>query len=242
MRVPLGVIGIIYESRPNVTADAGGSVPQVRQRLHPARRQRGDAFEPGDRRPASQAGLKAAGLPEDAVQVVATTDRAAVGELITMKPYVDVIVPRGGKGLIERIAQRGARAGDQAPGRHLPRLHRRPRRSGQGGGDRRQRQDAALRHLQHHGDAAGGAGDRRQGAARASASIYAEKGVEMRCCPESKAILQKAGIAKLEGRDRGGLPHRISGARSSPSRRVVGHGRGDRAHRRSTARSTPTRS
>jgi glutamate-5-semialdehyde dehydrogenase len=74
-----------------------------------------------------------------------------------MEEYVDVIVPRGGKGLIERISARGAHAGDQASRRHLPRLHRRPRRRRQGGAHRRQRQDPALRHLQHHGDPAGGA-------------------------------------------------------------------------------------
>jgi len=102
MRVPLGVIGIIYESRPNVTADAAalclksGNACILRggsEALH-----------------ANQAiaqciaqGLAKAGLPATAVQVVATTDRAAVGELLKLDKYVDVIVPRGGKGLIERI-------------------------------------------------------------------------------------------------------------------------------------------
>ena len=70
-------------------------------------------------------GLRAAGLPENAVQVVATTDRAAVGHLIADDEHVDVIVPRGGKGLIERIAREAKRAGDQAPRRRVPRLHRR---------------------------------------------------------------------------------------------------------------------
>ena len=71
-------------------------------------------------------GLKAAGLPETAVQVIETTDRAAVGELITMQDYVDVIVPRGGKSLIERLHARIAHPDDQAPPRRVPRLHRRP--------------------------------------------------------------------------------------------------------------------
>jgi glutamate-5-semialdehyde dehydrogenase len=102
MRVPLGVIGIIYESRPNVTADAaalclksgnacilrGGSESTrsnlaIAECLHEA--------------------LKSAALPQDAVQVIATADRAAVGQLLSMNEYVDIIVPRGGKDLIERV-------------------------------------------------------------------------------------------------------------------------------------------
>jgi len=104
MRVPLGVIGIIYESRPNVTADAAalclksGNAAILRggsEALH-SNQAIADCIHEG---------LKAAGLPAEVVQVVETTDRAAVGELITMAQYVDVIVPRGGKGLIERISQ-----------------------------------------------------------------------------------------------------------------------------------------
>ncbi|HCU54304.1 MAG TPA: glutamate-5-semialdehyde dehydrogenase [Gammaproteobacteria bacterium] len=103
MRVPLGVIGIIYESRPNVTADAAGLCLKSG---NAAILRGGSEAIHSNRAIATciQAGLKSAGLPEDAVQVVATTDRAAVGELITLKPYVDVIVPRGGKSLIERIS------------------------------------------------------------------------------------------------------------------------------------------
>ena len=102
MRVPLGVIGIIYESRPNVTADAAalclksgnacilrGGSESVRSNLAIAR--------------CVHEGLSAAGLPQDAVQVVETADRAAVGELVRMNHYVDIIVPRGGKSLVERI-------------------------------------------------------------------------------------------------------------------------------------------
>lgn len=102
MRVPLGVIGIIYEARPNVTADAAGLC--IKSGNATILRGGSEAIH------CNQAlaklvkeGLAKAGLPESAVQVVETTDRAAVGELITMKDYVDVIVPRGGKGLIERI-------------------------------------------------------------------------------------------------------------------------------------------
>ena len=102
MRVPLGVVGIIYESRPNVTADAAalclksgnacilrGGAESVNSNLAIA-----DCVKEG---------LRTAGLPEAAVQVVATPDRAAVGELLTMNQYVDIIVPRGGKSLIERV-------------------------------------------------------------------------------------------------------------------------------------------
>jgi len=103
MRVPLGVIGIIYESRPNVTADAAalclksGNAAILRGGSEAVHSNQAIALR-------IKRGLESAGLPADAVQVVETTDRAAVGELITMPEYVDVIVPRGGKGLIERIS------------------------------------------------------------------------------------------------------------------------------------------
>jgi glutamate-5-semialdehyde dehydrogenase len=102
MRVPLGVIGIIYESRPNVTADAAslclksGNACILRggsEALH-SNLAVADCIHQG---------LQAAGLPETLVQVINTTDRAAVGKLLTMDQYVDVIIPRGGKGLIERV-------------------------------------------------------------------------------------------------------------------------------------------
>jgi glutamate-5-semialdehyde dehydrogenase len=104
MRVPLGVIGIIYESRPNVTIEAAslclksGNAAILRC-----------GYESIDSNQALakciRQGLAEAGLPEHVVQVVETTDRAAVGELITMQEYVDVVVPRGGKSLIERISK-----------------------------------------------------------------------------------------------------------------------------------------
>ncbi len=103
MRVPLGVIGIIYEARPNVTIDAAGLC--IKSGNAAILRGGSEAIH------CNQAlaklvheGLEKAGLPKSAVQVVETTDRAAVGELITMKQFVDVIVPRGGKSLIERIS------------------------------------------------------------------------------------------------------------------------------------------
>ncbi len=102
MRVPLGVIGIIYEARPNVTADAAalclksGNAAILRGGSEAIRSNRAIAA-------LVQEGIKTAGLPAECVQVIDTTDRAAVGELITMREFVDVIVPRGGKGLISRL-------------------------------------------------------------------------------------------------------------------------------------------
>ncbi|WP_144780485.1 glutamate-5-semialdehyde dehydrogenase [Marinobacter maritimus] len=104
MRVPLGVIGIIYESRPNVTVEAAslclksGNATILRGGSESIHSNQAIAL-------CLARGLAEAGLPESAVQVIKTTDRAAVGELITMPEYVDVIVPRGGKGLIERISR-----------------------------------------------------------------------------------------------------------------------------------------
>jgi len=104
MRVPLGVIGIIYEARPNVTVDAAGLC--IKSGNATILRGGSEAIQ------CNQAlaklvkeGLAGAGLPADAVQIVETTDRAAVGALITMPQFVDVIVPRGGKGLIARLIQ-----------------------------------------------------------------------------------------------------------------------------------------
>ncbi len=104
MRVPLGVIGIIYESRPNVTADAAalclksGNATILRGGSEAANSNQAIAS-------CIKQGLEACGLPGDAAQVIETTDRAAVGELLKMPEYVDVIIPRGGKGLIERVSK-----------------------------------------------------------------------------------------------------------------------------------------
>ena len=103
MRVPLGVIGIIYESRPNVTADAAalclksGNATILRGGSEAVNSNQAIAV-------CIREGLDACGLPSDAVQLIETTDRAAVGELLRMSEYVDVIIPRGGKGLIERVS------------------------------------------------------------------------------------------------------------------------------------------
>ena len=167
MRVPLGVIGIIYESRPNVTADAAalslksGNACILRGGSESGHSNRAIAA-------CVREGLRAAGLPEAAVQVVETTDRAAVGELLRMNEYVDIIVPRGGKGLVQRVMDESripmikhldgvchVYIDDRADAR-------------EGDPHRRQREDPALRHLQHDGDAARPRGDRREGAAARS--------------------------------------------------------------------------
>jgi glutamate-5-semialdehyde dehydrogenase len=104
MRVPLGVVGIIYESRPNVTADAAALCIKSGN----AAILRGGSESLASNRAIAacvRAGLKKAGLPETAVQLVDTADRAAVGALVTLKEYVDIIVPRGGKELIERLSR-----------------------------------------------------------------------------------------------------------------------------------------
>src|SRR5436309_740277 len=104
MRVPIGVVGIIYESRPNVTADAAalclksGNACILRGGSEALSSNRAIAA-------CVRAGLKSAGLPEAAVQLIDTADRAAVGALITLPEYVDIIVPRGGKELIARLAR-----------------------------------------------------------------------------------------------------------------------------------------
>ncbi|ENO89735.1 glutamate-5-semialdehyde dehydrogenase [Thauera linaloolentis] len=192
MRVPLGVIGIIYEARPNVTADAAalclksGNAAILRGGREAINANRAIAA-------CVRAGLAAAGLPEAAVQVVETTDREAVGALITMPEFVDVIVPRGGKGLIERISK-DARVpvikhldgnchvyiDDEAdPAKVVPIVEN---AKTQRYGTCNTAESLLV--------------------ARGVADIYlpeigrmlAGKGVEMRCCAESLALLREAGI------------------------------------------------
>jgi len=104
MRVPLGVVGIIYESRPNVTADAAALC--LKSGNAAVLRGGSESFASNQAIAVCiQSALNSTGLPEDAVQVVATTDRAAVGAMIAMPESIDVIIPRGGKGLIERISR-----------------------------------------------------------------------------------------------------------------------------------------
>jgi len=104
MRVPLGVVGIIYEARPNVTVDAAALC--LKSGNATVLRGGSEAFHSNQAIAQSvRKGLEQAGLPADAVQVLATTDRAAVGRMVAMPEFIDVIIPRGGKGLIERISR-----------------------------------------------------------------------------------------------------------------------------------------
>lgn len=192
MRVPLGVIGIIYEARPNVTADAAalclksGNAAILRggkEALHS-----NQAIAACVRQ-----GLAAAGLPEAAVQVVETTDRAAVGQLITMPEFVDVIVPRGGKGLIERIS-REARVpvikhldgnchvyvDDQAdPAKALPIVE-----------NSKTQRFGTCNTTESLLVAEAVAASQLVPIAR----MLAAKEIEMRCCPQSLALLREAGV------------------------------------------------
>jgi len=193
MRVPLGVIGIIYEARPNVTADAAGLC--LKSGNAAILRGGSEALHSNQAVAACvREGLEVAGLPATVVQVIETTDRAAVGELITMKDYVDVIVPRGGKGLIERIT-------GEARVPVIKHLH---------GNchvyvDDRADLAKAVKIVEN-------AKTQRYGTCNTTESLLvargiadaalpeigemlAAKGVEMRCCPEALAILQGAGIA-----------------------------------------------
>ncbi len=192
MRVPLGVIGIIYESRPNVTADAAGLC--IKSGNACILRGGSEAIRSNRAIAACLAvGLKAAGLPESSVQLVDTPDRAVVGELVAAERYVDAIVPRGGKGLIERVSKEA-----RVPViKHLD----------------------GICHVYIDGAAdvakavaiADNAKTQRYGtcntmecllvsheiAARVLPEIgriYAQKGVEMRCDTESREILKKGGV------------------------------------------------
>ncbi len=193
MRVPLGVIGIIYEARPNVTADAAGLC--LKSGNAAILRGGSEALHSNQAIAACvREGLTAAGLPEAAVQVIETADRAAVGELITMKDYVDVIVPRGGKGLIERIS-------GEARVPVIKHLH---------GNCHVYVDDRA--DLAKTVKIVENAKTQRYGTCNTTESLLvaraiaaaalpdigrmlAGKGVEMRCCAESLAILQAAGVA-----------------------------------------------
>jgi glutamate-5-semialdehyde dehydrogenase len=192
MRAPLGVIAIIYESRPNVTADAGGLCLKSGNAC--ILRGGSESLKSNQAIAACLAhGLKSAGLPETAIQLVDTPDRAVVDELVILEKFIDAIVPRGGKGLIERISQQA-----RVPViKHL---------------------DGVCHvYVDDRADVAKAVAiadnskTQRYGTcntmeallvARGIAAqvlprigrIYAEKGVEMRCCAESHAILKKAGV------------------------------------------------
>lgn len=196
MRVPLGVIAIIYESRPNVTVDAAALC--IKSGNSAILRGGSEAIE-SNRVLARivREGLVDAGLPADAVQLVDTTDRAAVGALAQMTEYVDLLVPRGGRGLIERLMRE-----TRVPMlKHLD----------------------GICHVYIDGAAdidkaiaiADNAKTQRYGTCNtmetllvaqsiapqvlpALGSIYQSKGVELRCCPESRALFEAAGVAAVD--------------------------------------------
>ena len=196
MRVPLGVVGIIYEARPNVTADAAGLC--IKSGNASILRGGSEALNCNLAIAACvHEGLRAVGLPETAVQVIDTTDRAAVGELVAMKDYVDVIVPRGGKGLIERVSKEA-----RVPViKHLDGIcHTYV--------DGSANVDKAIKICDN-------AKTQRYGTCNTMetllvarsiaaqvlpplAKIYQAKGVELRCCPETRSTLESAGITGLK--------------------------------------------
>ena len=192
MRMPLGVIGIIYESRPNVTADAASLC--LKSGNASILRGGSEALNSNQAIAACMAvGLKAAGLPETAVQLVATPDRAAVSELVAMEQYVDAIVPRGGKSLIERVS-RDARV---PVIKHLDGVchvyidDRADIEKAVAIADNAKTQRYATCNTMETLLVAQAIAP--QVLARIG-KIYAEKGVEMRCNPESREILKRAHV------------------------------------------------
>jgi len=191
MRVPIGVFGMIYESRPNVTIEAASLA--IKSGNACILRGGSEAIESNKALAALvQQALAEAGLPTDAVQLVPTTDRAAVGELITMPQYVDVVIPRGGKGLIERIS----RDAKVPVIKHLDgNCHTYV--------DDPCDLDMALKVVDNAKTQKYSPCNAIEGllVARGVAAeflprigaVFAHKGVEMRCCPEAKALL--AGVA-----------------------------------------------
>src|SRR5476649_679543 len=192
MRVPLGVIAIIYESRPDVTADAGGLCLKSGNAC--ILRGGSESLDSNHAIAACLAhGLKAAGLPESAIQLVDTPDRAVVGELILLEEFIDAIVPRGGKGLIERIAKEA-----RVPViKHLDGICHVYI-------DDRADVAKAIAIADNSKTQRFGTCNTMETLLVAQAiapqvlpeigRIYARKKVEMRCCPESREILRKAGV------------------------------------------------
>ena len=133
MRIPLGVIGIVYESRPNVTADAAGLCLKSGNAVVLRGGLGSDPFQYRHRRNAARASWRSLGLPPAALQVVATTDRDAVLELLQREEEIDLIIPRGGERADPLRGGKLAHSRHQALQGRLPRLHRRQRRFRDGG-------------------------------------------------------------------------------------------------------------
>jgi glutamate-5-semialdehyde dehydrogenase len=196
MRVPLGVVAIIYESRPNVTADAAALCLKSGNAC--ILRGGSEAIKSNQAIAACLAlGLKAAGLPEAAVQLVETSDRAVVGELVRLEQFVDVVVPRGGKSLIERISGEA-----RVPViKHLDGIchvyvdDRADAAKAIAIADNAKTQRYATCNTMETLLVAREIAPKVLGEV---GKIYAQKGVEMRCDAESKEILKKAGIKGLK--------------------------------------------
>jgi len=195
MRVPLGVIGIIYESRPNVTIDAAALC--LKSGNATILRGGSEAIDSNTAlAKLIQQSLKAANLPADAVQVVETTDRAAVGAMITMNQYIDVIVPRGGKSLIERLM-----AEARVPMiKHLDGIchtyidvqadSAKAIKVCDNAKTQRYAPCNTMETLLVHESVI-------ESCLIPLVKIYQDKGVELRVCSKTKAALQKHGVAKL---------------------------------------------
>ncbi len=196
MRVPLGVIGMIYESRPNVTADAAALCLKSGNAC--ILRGGSEALESNRAIQLCLAkGLQTAGLPASSVQLINTTDRAAVGEMLSMKGVIDVIIPRGGKSLTARIAEESrvpvikhldgichVYIDDKADIDKAVRI-----------ADNAKTQRYSPCNTMETLLVAGAIADE---ALPLIGRIYASKGVEMRCCPKSQRILEAAGIAGIK--------------------------------------------
>jgi len=196
MRVPLGVIGMIYESRPNVTADAAALCLKSGNAC--ILRGGSEAFESNQAIHACLvAGFRTAGIPETSVQLVATTDRAAVGEMLRMKGVIDVIIPRGGKSLTARIAEESrvpvikhldgichVYIDDKADLDKAVRI-----------ADNAKTQRYSPCNTMETLLVADAIAEK---ALPLIGRIYAGKGVEMRCCPNSRGILEAAGLTGIK--------------------------------------------
>ena len=225
MRVPLGVVGIIYESRPERDRRCRGAVPQGRQRDDPARRLGGAAQQPRDRRLRARRPARRGPARSTPCRSSRRTDRAAVGHLIADEKHVDVDRAARRQGPDRAHRARGEGAGDQAPRRRVPRLHRRrrPTSTWRCASPTTRRRSATRRATRWRRCSCTPTSPR--ACCRRSAAIYASKGVELRGCERSRAL-----VPAMKAGDRGRLVHRVPRADPRGARRRLAR-RGDRAHR-----------
>ena len=209
MRVPIGVFGMIFEPAQSCDRAAACRSRAATPASCAAARRRSNRTKALAR--LVQQALEQSGLPADAVQLVPTTDREAVGQLIAMPEYVDVIIPRGGKGLIERISRDAKVPVIKHLDGNLPHLRRRPCDIAMAVkvADNAKTQKYSPCNATESLLVARGVG---RPSCRKIGAVYAPAGRGMRCCPTSQAILR--GVCRRpEGRDRAGLVGGIPGAR-----------------------------